>query len=141
MSAENISVLRLRDVLLVTVPPDPDDATVSALQQQVLDAMSSQPAKGLVLDISTVQTFDSFFARTVTETVQMVALMGGRTVVAGMRPSVAMIATQLGLTLGHAETALDVDRAFERLAGPSPIPRRVVRAASPAGATPAGGVE
>jgi rsbT antagonist protein RsbS len=124
MAAENISVLKLREVLLVTVPPDPDDATVSALQQQVLEAMTGHAAKGLVLDISTVQTFDSFFARTVSETVQMVALMGGRTVVAGMRPSVAIIATQLGLALGHAETALDVDRAFERLAAPSPELRR-----------------
>jgi rsbT antagonist protein RsbS len=118
MSVESISVLKVRGILLVSVPPDPDDATVSALQQQILDAMTHHDAKGLVLDISTVQTFDSFFARTVTETVQMVALMGGRTVVAGMRPNVAMIATQLGLTLAHAETALDVDRALERLATP-----------------------
>lgn len=124
MSAENISVLKVQDILLVTVPPDPDDATVSALQQQVLDAMERHEAEGLVLDISTVQTLDSFFARTVTETVQMVALMGGRTVVAGMRPSVAVIATQLGLTLGHAETALDVDRAFERLRGAPREPQR-----------------
>ena len=118
MSGDAISVLKVRDVLLVSVPPDPDDATVSALQQQVLEAMSRHEPKGLVLDISTVQTFDSFFARTVTETVQMVALMGARTVLAGMRPNVAIIVTQLGLGLSHIETALDVDRAFERLAGP-----------------------
>jgi rsbT antagonist protein RsbS len=120
MGAENISVLKVRDVLLVTVPPDPDDPTVSALQDQVLQAMLRHDPRGLVLDISTVQTLDSFFARTVTETVQMVALMGGRTVVAGMRPNVAVIATQLGLSLGHAETALDVDRAFARLSEPAP---------------------
>ena len=42
---------------------------------------------------------------------EMVALMGGRTVLSGMRASVAITATQLGLTLGRAETALDVDRA------------------------------
>jgi rsbT antagonist protein RsbS len=120
MSSENIAVLKVQDVLLVSVPPDPDDPTVSALQERVLEAMTRHDARGLVLDISTVQTLDSFFARVVTETVQMVALMGGRTVVAGMRPSVAVIATQLGLTLGHTETALDVDRAFERLRGPAP---------------------
>jgi rsbT antagonist protein RsbS len=77
--------------------------------------MARYEARGLVLDISTVQTLDSFFARTVAETVQMVALMGGRTVLSGMRASVAVTATQLGLTLGQAETALDVDRAFDRL--------------------------
>ncbi len=112
---DSISVIKLRDILLVTVPPDPDDQTVAALQDQVLAAMSRHDARGLVLDISTVQTLDSFFARTVAETVEMVALMGGRTVLAGMRASVAVTATQLGLTMGRALTTLDVDRAFELL--------------------------
>ncbi|HXH09549.1 MAG TPA: STAS domain-containing protein [Alphaproteobacteria bacterium] len=112
MAAESVSVIKVRDVLMVTVPPDPDDETVSALQERVLQAMERYEAKGLVLDISTVETLDSFFARTVAETVQMVGLMGGRTVVAGMRASVAITATQLGLTLGNALTALDADRAL-----------------------------
>ncbi len=115
MPADNISVIKVRGLLLVTVPPDPDDETVSALQEQVLQAMARLEAKGLVLDISTVQTLDSFFARTVAETVQMVGLMGGRTVVAGMRASVAVTATQLGLRLGGALTSLDVDRALDML--------------------------
>ena len=115
MPTENISVIKLRDLLLVTVPPDPDDETVSALQEQVLQAMVRHEARGLVLDISTVQTLDSFFARTVAETVQMVALMGGRTVLAGMRANVAVTATQLGLTVGNALTALDIDQALDLL--------------------------
>ncbi len=115
MPIENISVIRLRDLLLVTVPPDPDDQTISALQEQVLETMAQYESRGLVLDISTVQTLDSFFARTIAETVQMVALMGGRTVLAGMRASVAVTATQLGLTMGKALAALDVDRALDLL--------------------------
>lgn len=117
MAAESISVIRVRDVLLVTVPPDPDDDTVSALQDQVLQAMERSEARGLVLDISLVETLDSFFARTVAETSQMVTLMGGQTVVVGMRASVAITATQLGLTLGNSLTALDVDGALYMLDG------------------------
>jgi rsbT antagonist protein RsbS len=115
MPTESISIIKLRDLLLVTVPPDPDDETISALQEKVLQAMARYETKGLVLDISMVQTLDSFFARTVAETVQMVALMGGRTVLAGMRASVAVTATQLGLTVGNALTALDADRALDLL--------------------------
>ena len=122
----NISVIRVRDLLMVTMPADPDDATVSALQHKVLDAMEAREAKGVVLDISAVETLDSFFARTVTETAQMVDLMGGRTVIAGMRPAVAVTATQIGLNLGKLETALNVERALDRLAngGESKQPRR-----------------
>ena len=115
MPDESISVIKVRDLLMVTMPADPADATVSALQEKVLQAMERYGAKGLVLDISAVETLDSFFARTLAETAQMVAVMGGRTVIAGMRPSVAITATQLGLALGSVITALDVDRALDML--------------------------
>jgi rsbT antagonist protein RsbS len=115
MADESITVVKVRDVLMVTLPADPDDASVSALQMKVLQMMEQYDATGLVLDISAVETLDSFFARTVEETAQMAALMGGRTVIAGMRPSVAITATQLGLTLGRTMTALDVDRALDTL--------------------------
>ncbi len=119
-----ISVVKVRQVLMVTMPPDPDDTTVTALQEKVLGAMERYSAKGVVLDISAVETFDSFFARTVSETAQMVTLMGGRTVIAGMRPAVAVTATQIGLTLGNIETALTTERALD-LAAAEPARRKV----------------
>lgn len=112
MAETEISVFLVRGVLLVSMPADPDDPTVAMLQEKVLDEMEKREAKGLILDLSKVETFDSFFARTVTETAKMIALMGGRTVIAGMRPAVAITATQLGLNLSIASTALDVDRAI-----------------------------
>ena len=115
MADEHIAVIKVRDILMVTMPPDPDDLTVTALQEQVLQAMGQFNAKGLVLDISAVESLDSFFARTVVETARMVALMGGRTVITGMHASVAITATQLGFTLGSVITALDVDRALDIL--------------------------
>ena len=113
MNNDNISVIKVRDLLMVTMPADPDDPTISALQDKVLNAMERYEAKGIVLDISAVETLDSFFARTVSETAQMVTLMGGRTIIAGMRPAVAVTATEIGLTLGNVETALSVDRALD----------------------------
>ena len=115
MAEDNIAVIKVRDVLMITMPADPGDATVSALQEKVMATMVQTEAAGVILDISAVETLDSFFARTIAETAQMVALMGGRTVIAGMRPSVAITTTQLGLPLGGAMTALDVDRALDML--------------------------
>ncbi len=119
-----ISVIKVRDVLMVTMPPDPDDSTISALQERVLNSMERHAAKGLILDISSVETLDSFFARTVAETAQMVTLMGGRTIIVGMQPAVAVTVTQMGLTLGNIETALDVDRALDLVAKPPPRQNR-----------------
>ena len=119
--SDAISVVKLRDLLMVTMPADPDDSTVSALQEKVLNAMERySQTRGLILDISAVDTLDSFFARTVSETAQMVMLMGGRTIIVGMHPTVAMTATQMGLRLGKIETALSVDRAIDLVAGEHP---------------------
>ena len=114
-----ISVIKVKDILMVTMPPDPEDSTIATLQERVLDSMERHAAKGLILDISAVETLDSYFARTVTETAQMVMLMGGRTVIVGMRPTVAMTATQMGLKLNSIETALTVDRALDLVARPA----------------------
>lgn len=113
MNHTAISVIKVKDTLMVTMPSDPDDSTIAALQERVLESMERHTAKGLILDISAVETLDSYFARTVTETAQMVMLMGGRTIIVGMRPAVAMTATQMGLKLNRIETALSVDRALE----------------------------
>jgi rsbT antagonist protein RsbS len=109
----NISVIKVRDLLIVTMPPDPDDSAIEALQENVLNALACHESEAVLLDISSVETFDSFFARTVSETAQMVKVMGGRTIIVGMRPAVAITATQIGLTLGNVETALSVDRALD----------------------------
>src|SRR6266852_4031710 len=116
MTEEGLSIIKVRDVLMVTMPADPDDATVSALQEKVLLAMEQSSARGVVLDVSAVESLDSFLARMIGETTRMVGFMGGRTVLTGMRPSVAITITQLGLTLGKTRTALSVDRALDILA-------------------------
>ena len=126
MSDNSISVIRVRDTLMVTVPSDPDDSTVSELQDRVLQAMERHDAKSVVLDISSVETLDSFFAQTVSETARMVTLMGGRTIIVGMRPAVAVTATQIGVTLGGIETALTVERALD-LTAAKPALKRVPR--------------
>ncbi len=116
----NIVVVKIRDILMVTMPPDADDSVIASLQGKALEAMEVSEAKALILDISAVETLDSFFARTISETALMVKLMGGRTIIAGMRAAVAITATQLGLGLRQVETALNVDAALdliEKVAG------------------------
>lgn len=117
---EKISVVKVRDILMVTMPSFPDDNTISLLQEKVTHAMEKYEAKGLILDISMVDALDSFFARTISETALMVSVMGGKMVIAGMRPSVALTAMQLGLALSGITTALNVDMAVEKLDNKNP---------------------
>ena len=56
MDGERISVIKIRDMLMVSLPPDPDDATISALQNKTLQALERHQSSSLVLDLSAVET-------------------------------------------------------------------------------------
>jgi rsbT antagonist protein RsbS len=114
-NVERTAVVKVRDILLVTVPTDLDDPSISGIQEEILCKMERYQPHGVILDLSIVESLDSFFARTIVETSQMVALMGGKTVIAGMNPAVAITVVQLGLTLGDTVAALDVDGALDLL--------------------------
>ena len=118
MAKGEVSVVRVKNVLLVTLPSAPGDRIIDSLQSNVLSAMNEHRPDGVVIDISLVETVDSFFARTMEETAQMISLMGGRTVVAGMQPEVAVTATELGLSFGQAGTALNVESALDVFSRP-----------------------
>lgn len=115
MDADYISVLKLKDVLIVIFPPNPDDKVIAHIQKRVLERMQETEARGLLMDISTVEILDSYFARVIAETAEMVRIMGGRTIISGMRPSVAITAAELGIVLHTLETALDIDKAFDMM--------------------------
>jgi rsbT antagonist protein RsbS len=124
--AETITVIKVREVLLVTMPSDPDDPTISMLQEKTLEAMDQHLVTALILDLTRVEILDSYFARTVAETAKMVELMGGETIIAGMRPAVAITATELGVTLGRTRTALNVERALD-LVGQAELRKKQAR--------------
>lgn len=115
---DHLSVMRVRENLIATFPPHPSDSTIDALQEQILERID-QPdnghVSGVVLDVASVETVDSFFARTIVETAKMVELMGARPVLVGISPAIAITATELGFSLGDVETALSTDGALEVL--------------------------
>lgn len=118
MTEEEVSIVKVRNVLLVTIPSSPSDRTIDNLQDSILTRMKDVNPEGVILDISLVNIVDSFFARTIEETSAMISLMGGRTVIAGMQPAVAVTAMELGLNFGNVETALNVEKALDVLSGP-----------------------
>jgi rsbT antagonist protein RsbS len=115
MIEESISVIKVRDMLIVTVPTDPSDNSLALLQEKVLFAMERYAARGVIVDVSQVTSLDSYFARMLAETASMVGIMGGKTIIAGIQPHVAITLTHLGLSLRGVLTALTVDRGMELL--------------------------
>lgn len=116
---ERIPVLRIRDCLLVSIQVDMHDTLALALQDDLTEAIVRHRARGVLIDISSLDVVDSFIGRMISDIAAMSRVLDARTVVVGMRPAVAITLVELGLRLDGVRTELDVDRgmaALERLA-------------------------
>ncbi|MFH9088768.1 MULTISPECIES: STAS domain-containing protein [unclassified Streptomyces] len=111
-----VPVLALGDVLLVSLQGELHDGMAEQLQHDITNRIATSRVTGVVLDISGVDIVDSFLGRVLAEIASTASLLAARTVLAGMRPAVAITLVELGLTLPGLVTALDVDRAMELLA-------------------------
>ncbi|AVV46931.1 STAS domain-containing protein [Streptomyces sp. ID05-04B] len=123
----HVPVLRLGDVLLITLQGDLHDGAAEQLQQDVAESIVRSRVTGVVIDISGVEIVDSFLGRVLAEIAASARLLAARTVVAGMRPAVAITLVELGLTLPGLRTALSTEAAMELLAASPDDPRREPR--------------
>lgn len=114
-ASSQVPVLALGDILLVTLQGELHDGMAEQLQQDITSRIAAASVTGVVIDISGVEIVDSFLGRVLAEIASTASLLAARTVLAGMRPAVAITLVELGLTLPGLVTALDVDRAMELL--------------------------
>jgi rsbT antagonist protein RsbS len=113
-----IPILRIGSNLLATIQVELRDTTAQSFQQDVLKAIEKSRAKGVVIDITALDTVDTFVARILTETGRMAALMGTRTVLVGMRPEVAATLVRMGFNMQGVHTALNIEEGLALLAQP-----------------------
>ncbi len=110
-----IPIIRLRNVLIVSVQGDLTDTTVLALKEALTDTIERAPADGLVIDISGVDLVDTYMARAFRDLSQIVRLMGVQTVLAGLDPAMAGTLVEMGMTMEGVHTALNLEAALELL--------------------------
>nr|WP_202510914.1 STAS domain-containing protein [Streptomyces sp. SID5643] len=109
--------------MLVTLQGDLHDSTAQQLQQDLAETISRTGVRGVLIDISGVEIVDSFLGRVLAEIAAQAKLLAARTVVAGMRPAVAITLVELGLTLPGLSTALSTEAGMELLARQAPVRR------------------
>jgi rsbT antagonist protein RsbS len=112
---DRIPILRMGEVLLVTIQVDMHDQLALTLQDDLTTAIQRSGAKGVLIDISALEMVDSFIGRMINNISTMARVMDAHTVVTGMRPAVAITLVELGLSLAGVDTALDVERGMRRL--------------------------
>src|SRR3974377_1041177 len=113
MPSGAIPILKLGSTLLATIQIDLHDTVVDAFQNAVLEEIEHTGANRLIIDISALETVDSYVARTLANTGKMAKLMGSETVIVGMRPAVAATLVRMGYFMEGMETALSLEEGLQ----------------------------
>jgi rsbT antagonist protein RsbS len=112
---ERIPILKMGAFLLVTIQVDMHDRLALTLQDDLTAQIVQHKARGVLIDISSLDMVDSFIGRMLGSIAGMARLLDATTVVVGMQPSVAITLVELGLSMKGIRTALDVEKGMTAL--------------------------
>ncbi|GAA0814156.1 STAS domain-containing protein [Spirilliplanes yamanashiensis] len=113
---ERVPVLKIGDMLLVSIQVDMEDQTALNLQEDLADKIVATGCRGVIIDISALDIVDSFVGRMLATIAGISKVLDAETVVVGMRPAVAITLVELGLSLPGIRTALNVELGMALLA-------------------------
>src|SRR5687767_635203 len=112
---ERIPILKMGEFLIVSIQVDMDDRLALTLQDDLTTRIAAVGARGVLIDISSLDLVDSFIGRMLANIASMARVLDAHTVVVGMRPAVAITLVELGLSLPGVRTALNVERGMQHL--------------------------
>jgi rsbT antagonist protein RsbS len=109
---DRIPILKLGGVLIVTIQVDMHDRLALALEEDLTAMIVRTGARAVLIEISALEIVDSFIGRMLVSIAAVSRILDADTVVAGMRPAVAITLVELGLELTGIKTALNVERGM-----------------------------
>jgi rsbT antagonist protein RsbS len=112
---DRIPILKMGELLLVTIQVDMHDQLALTLQDDLTNMITRTGARGVLIDISSLEMVDSFIGRMIASIAAMAQILDANTVVVGMQPAVAITLVELGLSLTGVRTALNVDKGMKLL--------------------------
>jgi len=112
---DSIPILQMGEYLLVSIQVDMYDRLALKLQDNLTNRIVKTGAKGVLIDISSLEIVDSFIGLLLSNIASMSRILDAETVVVGMQPAVAITLVELGLSLTGIRTALNIEKGMEIL--------------------------
>lgn len=88
------------------------DRLAMALQDDLTNRIVETGARGVLIDISSLEMVDSFIGRMLGNISAMSRILDAHTMVVGMQPHVAITLVELGISLQGVRTALNVEQGM-----------------------------
>ena len=121
------SILRQGAYLIASIHTALDDSQLVRFQEDLVERIGRDRARGVVIDVAALDVLDSFASRTLRDIAEMARLRGAVLVVVGIQPDVAFAMVQLGMDTGPVSTALDLEEGvafLDRRLGVPAVRRR-----------------
>lgn len=111
----HIPILKIYGCLLISFVHDLSDEQIEAVHTAALNRIKNEEIAGLLLDVTGLDLIDSFMARSLDDLGIAAKAMGCRTVIAGLKPAIAMTLVEMGIELDHLVPVLNVDAGLSIL--------------------------
>lgn len=102
------------DVLVVPLVGSLDSRRMIALRQEILDAVSRQRIRMVILDLTGITLIDTAVAKALMETAQAIRLLGAQTLISGIRSSVAQTLASLNTGIDDLRPVQNLGAALDR---------------------------
>src|SRR5467141_3762342 len=109
---DRIPIIKMAEFLLVSIQVDMHDKLALTLQDDLTNQIVKSHARGVLIDISSLEIVVSFIGRMLANIAAMSKVLDAATVVVGMRPAVAITLVELGMSLTGVRTALNVEKGM-----------------------------
>ncbi|WJN61766.1 MULTISPECIES: STAS domain-containing protein [unclassified Pseudomonas] len=112
---DRIPILKMGNYLLLSIQVDMHDQLALDLQEDLTAQIVRHKAKGVLIDISSLEIVDSFIGRMLSHIANVSRILDAKVIVVGMQPAVAITLVELGLSLEGIATALNIEKGMRWL--------------------------
>mgnify|MGYP001812521095 FL=1 len=104
-----------RDIVVASIQVDLDDNILARFREDLLRRIHETGTRGVILDVSGLDTLDSDELAALRRIITMCTIMGAESVLAGLQPGVVSALIEAGADVDGLRTALNLDVAFALL--------------------------
>lgn len=104
-----------RGVVVASIQVDLEEDTLRRFQQDLLDRIHATGSRGVILDVSGLETLDAEEFAALRRIVGMARLMGAESLLVGLKPGIVSALLETGADVDGVRAAVNLDAAFALL--------------------------
>ena len=104
-----------RDIVVASIQVDLDENVLARFREDLLRRIHETGSRGVILDVSGLETLDSDEFAALRRIITMSTIMGAESVLVGLRPGVVSALIEAGADVNGLQAASSMDAAFALL--------------------------